>query len=189
MWIGARASKTQYPGWLLYGPCQNEACVIWTWFGPQIQSACFHSKQDLHFLGQFFVLKIGLPQHLVGQTENRQGNAPVIQGQIPQNKGHYWWNRDQVLEPILFSFAQYKSHKICKDLFEPIGVGGLNIPPFLGLRSQQTLLKVITTQEIASERIHVESAINKVKNFYIFDQAIPLFLAGSLTQMWTVCNN
>lgn len=72
------------------------------------------------------------------------------------------------------------------DLLEPIGVG-LNIPPFLGLRSQQTPSEVIATQEIASERIHVERAINKVKNFHIFNQVIPLSLAGSLNQMWTVC--
>ena len=72
------------------------------------------------------------------------------------------------------------------DLLEPIGVG-LNIPPFLGLRSQQTPKEVIATQEIASERIHVERAINKVKNFHIFNQVIPLSLAGSLNQMWTVC--
>jgi len=33
----------------------------------------------------------------------------------------------------------------------------------------------------------VERAINKVKNFHIFNQVIPLSLAGSLNQMWTVC--
>lgn len=72
------------------------------------------------------------------------------------------------------------------DLLEPIGVG-LNIPPFVGSRSQQEPSEVIATQEIASERIHVERAINKVKNFQIFNQVIPLSLAGSLNQMWTVC--
>ena len=35
-------------------------------------------------------------------------------------------------------------------LLEPIGVG-LNIPPFLGLQSQQAPSEVIATQEIASE--------------------------------------
>ena len=64
------------------------------------------------------------------------------------------------------------------DLLEPIGVG-LNIPPFLGLTSQQTTSEVIATQEIASERIDAERAINNVKNFQIFYQAIPLALAGS----------
>ena len=52
------------------------------------------------------------------------------------------------------------------DLLEPIGVG-LDIPPFLGLRSQQTPSEVIVTQEIAFERIHVERARNNVKNFQI----------------------
>ena len=66
-------------------------------------------------------------------------------------------------------------------LLEPMGIG-LNIQPFLGLRSQQTPSEVIATQEIASERIHVERAINKVKNFHIFNQDIPLSLAGSLNQ-------
>ena len=64
---------------------------------------------------------------------------------------------------------------------------GLNIPPFVGSRSQQNPSKVIATQEIASERIHVERAINKIKNFQIFNQIIPLSLVGSLNQMWTVC--
>ena len=72
------------------------------------------------------------------------------------------------------------------DILEPLKVG-LNIPPFVGSRSQQEPSEVIATQEIASERIHVERAINKVKNFQIFNQVIPLSLAGSLNQMWTVC--
>ena len=72
------------------------------------------------------------------------------------------------------------------DLLEPIGVG-LNIPPFVGSRSQHNPSEVITTQEIASERIHVERAINKIKNFQIFNQVFPLSPAGSLNQMWAIC--
>lgn len=71
------------------------------------------------------------------------------------------------------------------DLLEPIGVG-LNIPPFVGSRSQHNPSEVIETQEIAFERIHVERAINKIKNFQIFNRVIPLSLTGSLNQMWTV---
>ena len=63
------------------------------------------------------------------------------------------------------------------DILEPLKVGQ-NIPPFVGSRSQQEPSEVIASQEIASERIHVERAINQV---------IPLSLAGSLNQMWTVC--
>ena len=46
----------------------------------------------------------------------------------------------------------------------PLGVS-LNIPPFLGTSSQMPAEEVIKTQEIASLRIHVERAINKIKNF------------------------
>ncbi|CAH3171376.1 unnamed protein product, partial [Porites lobata] len=46
----------------------------------------------------------------------------------------------------------------------PLGVS-LNIPPFLGMSDQMSAEDVIATQEIASLRIHVERAINKVKNF------------------------
>ena len=44
----------------------------------------------------------------------------------------------------------------------PLGVS-LNIPPFLGGNSQMTAEDVVRTQQIASVRIHVERAINKVK--------------------------
>jgi len=47
---------------------------------------------------------------------------------------------------------------------------------------------VIATQEIASLRIHVERAINKVKNFLIFEGVIPLSLFGVVNQMWCVCH-
>ena len=66
------------------------------------------------------------------------------------------------------------------DVLEPIGVG-LNIPPFLGFRSQQTPSEVIATQEIIKHRrIHVERAVNKVKNFHIFNQVIP---AGVISKL------
>ena len=59
------------------------------------------------------------------------------------------------------------------DVLELIGVG-LNIPPFLGFQSQQTPSEVFATQEIIKhQQIHVERAINKVKNFHIFYQVIP----------------
>ena len=63
----------------------------------------------------------------------------------------------------------------------------LIIPPFLGEGGQFTPAQVIETQQIAVERIHVERAINVAKNFHIFDGVIPLVLAGTINQMWTVC--
>ena len=68
----------------------------------------------------------------------------------------------------------------------PLGVF-LNLPPFLGGSSQMPAEDVVKTQEIASLRIHIEQAINKIKNFHIWDQVIPLHQIGVVNQMWTVC--
>ena len=46
----------------------------------------------------------------------------------------------------------------------PLGVS-LNIPPFLGQSQQIPAEDVVKTQVIASLGIHVERAINKIKNF------------------------
>ena len=54
----------------------------------------------------------------------------------------------------------------------PMGVS-FNIPPFLGSSSQMPAEDVVKTQEIASLRIHVECAINKIQNFHIWDGVIP----------------
>ena len=47
---------------------------------------------------------------------------------------------------------------------------------------------VFRTQQIASMRIHVERAINKIENFLVFLQGVvPLSLFGVVNQMWSVC--
>ena len=66
-----------------------------------------------------------------------------------------------------------------QDLLDPIGVK-LNIPPFLHMQYQMPANDVLQTQQIVAERIHVERAINEIKNFSIFDQIIPISLAGSI---------
>lgn len=68
----------------------------------------------------------------------------------------------------------------------PLGVQN-NIPPFLGGDSQMSAENVVKTQQIASVRIHVERAINKIKNFHIWDKVIPLSMFGVVNQMWSVC--
>lgn len=73
-----------------------------------------------------------------------------------------------------------------QDLLDKKGVK-LNIPPYLGQYGQMTAGEVTLTQSIAAERIHVERAINKIKNFHIFDQIIPVTLFGSINQIWVVC--
>ena len=68
----------------------------------------------------------------------------------------------------------------------PLGVS-LNISPLSGMSDQTSAEDVIATQEIASLRIHVVRAINKVKNFHIFDGVILLTYFGVVNQMWCVC--
>lgn len=68
----------------------------------------------------------------------------------------------------------------------PLGVK-LNIPPFLGANTQMSAEDVVQTQQIAGLRIHVEKAINKIKNFLIWKGEIPLCLFSVVNQMWSVC--
>lgn len=68
----------------------------------------------------------------------------------------------------------------------PLGVS-LNLPPFLGGSGQMPAADVVKTQEIASLRIHIERAINKIKNFHIWDKVIPLSQFSVVNQMWAVC--
>ena len=60
-------------------------------------------------------------------------------------------------------------------MFSYLGVS-LNSPPLLGMSDQMSGEFVIKTLEIVGLRIHVERAINKVKNFLIFEGIIPLSL-------------
>jgi hypothetical protein len=68
----------------------------------------------------------------------------------------------------------------------PLGTT-LNIPPFLGQNSQMGAEDVIRTQQIASVRIHVERAINRIKNYKIWSGVVPLSSFGLVNQMWSIC--
>ena len=63
----------------------------------------------------------------------------------------------------------------------------LIIPAFLGGRKQLTQVEVKESQTIASVRIHVERAIQRVKKFHLNRNEILLNLHGSINQIWTVC--
>lgn len=58
----------------------------------------------------------------------------------------------------------------------PLGVS-LNVSLFLGQAQQMSLEDVVKTQVIAALRIHVERAINKIKNFHIWDKVAPVFIS------------
>ena len=66
----------------------------------------------------------------------------------------------------------------------PLGAS-LNLPPFLGGSDQMPAEDVVKTKEIASLRIHIERAINKIKK--LWDRVIPLHQIGVVNQMWAVC--
>lgn len=75
---------------------------------------------------------------------------------------------------------------LISDDLKPFGVS-LNIPAFLKGRDQLSEGEVKGSQTIASVRIHVERAIQRVKKFQILRKEIPLLFHGSINQMWTVC--
>lgn len=77
---------------------------------------------------------------------------------------------------------------LIQDLLQPLKAT-LTIPPFLSkTKSLQLTSKEVTeTQQIARLRIHVERAIRRIKEYQIFEKVLPLSLAGSVNQIWTIC--
>ncbi len=73
-----------------------------------------------------------------------------------------------------------------QDLADPLGVV-VNMPAFVGNKEQLSAQEVFQTQSIASERIHVERIINKIKKFHLCDRPIQMSMMGSINQAWTVC--
>ena len=73
-----------------------------------------------------------------------------------------------------------------QDDLTPLGVR-LNIPPFLRGKSQLEENELIETRRIASLRIHVERAMERIKNYHIFDRTLPASLNNIAEQMFFVC--
>lgn len=71
-----------------------------------------------------------------------------------------------------------------KELLEPLGVS-LNIPAFLKGKDQLSREDISESQTIATVRIHVERAIQRIKKFRQIRNEIPLVLHGSVNQIWT----
>ena len=61
------------------------------------------------------------------------------------------------------------------------------LPPGVGSQGQMNAKDAVKTPSIASPRVHVERAINKIKNFRIWHGVVPLNLFGVIYQMWTAC--
>lgn len=75
------------------------------------------------------------------------------------------------------------------DIEEDLALHGvrLNIPPFLRGKGQLSQKELITTRRIASLRIHVERAMERIKNFHIFDRSIPASLTDIADRIFFVC--
>ena len=73
-----------------------------------------------------------------------------------------------------------------QDDVTPLGVR-INIPPFLKGKPQLGATELVETRRIASLRIHVERAMERIKNYHILDRTIPGSLTNIAEQIFTVC--
>ena len=72
-----------------------------------------------------------------------------------------------------------------QDKLASLGVT-LNIPPFPDLKTQFSAREVTETRRYAEVRIPVERAIGRIKNYLIIQGIIPITIAVSASQMFTV---
>ena len=60
------------------------------------------------------------------------------------------------------------------------------MPPFLKGKQQLDAAELVETRTIASLRIHVERAMERIKNYHILDRTIPSSLTDVAEQMFFV---
>ena len=75
---------------------------------------------------------------------------------------------------------------LVEEYLGPLGVG-LVMPAFLNGREQFGEKEVVASQQIPSERIHVERMIQRLTYYHMFDRTIPFNIMGSLNQIVTIC--
>lgn len=63
----------------------------------------------------------------------------------------------------------------------------LNIPPFMSGKEQLSPKEEQETRKIARVRIHVERAIERVKNFRLLNFVFPNSMASDLNKIWVIC--
>ena len=73
-----------------------------------------------------------------------------------------------------------------QDDLTPLGVK-VNIPPFLKGKKQLEPSELVQTRRIASLRIHVERAMERIKNYHIFDRILPSSLSDITEEIFFVC--
>ena len=74
-----------------------------------------------------------------------------------------------------------------QDNLTPLGVK-LNMPPFLRGKSQLDDKEMVETRRIASVCIHVERAMERVKNYHIFDRVLSISQADLANQIFFICS-
>ena len=74
---------------------------------------------------------------------------------------------------------------VIHDLLTPLGCEVV-MPSFLSSKGQFSRNDLQESKKIHNLRVDFERAISRVKEFYYFDWVIPLTVAGSITQIWTV---
>jgi len=62
----------------------------------------------------------------------------------------------------------------------------LVLPAFLSNKGQFSVEEAKLNKIVANLRVHVERANRRFKEFHLFDAPVPLALAGSINQLWTV---
>ena len=72
-----------------------------------------------------------------------------------------------------------------QDLLTPLGCRVV-MPSFLSCKQQFSKGELLRSKTIQNLQVHVERAIKRVKEFHFFDRVIPLTMAGSINQIWTV---
>ena len=74
---------------------------------------------------------------------------------------------------------------VIQDLLTPLGCSVV-MPSFLSCKQQFSKGELLRSKTIQNLQVHVERAIKRVKEFHFFDRVIPLTMAGSINQIWTV---
>ena len=63
----------------------------------------------------------------------------------------------------------------------------MNIPPFMKGKKQLNEEELVENRRIATLRIHVERAMEQLKNFHIFDRPLTLSFRDTANQFLFVC--
>ena len=172
--IMPKCFKSTYPSTRCIIDCTELFCQVPS--SMKIQSAMYsHYKSHVTYKGLLGIAPSGAITFISQLFDGSISDKEIVQRSGILNP-HLWEKGDSVMADRGFTIAN--------DL-APFGVT-LNIPAFLSGREQFTTSEVIESQTIASVRIHVERAIQRVKRFRILRNEISLSLHGSINQVWTI---